>query len=171
MTPRQKLERQILLSAVHTSYEKGLNVHAFFKTRDHMVGEDLVQDTFLKTWTYLAKGGKIHLMKSFLYHILNHLIIDEYRKRKTVSLDMLVEKGIEVPSIEYSNTFADMLDGKGLILLLQKLPPKYKKILHMRYIQDLSILEISILTNETKNSITVQIHRGLEKLKILYAHN
>lgn len=33
-------------------------------------------------------------MKAFPYHVLNNLIVDEYRKRKTASLDDLLEKGV-----------------------------------------------------------------------------
>ncbi len=40
----------------------------------------------------------------------------------------------------------------------------------MKYMQDLSLKEISILTGQSKNTIAVQLHRGLEKLKILYKH-
>ena len=77
MTGKQELKIKIDLTAAHISFEKGLNVHAFFKTNNHATGEDLVQDTFKKTRIYLARGGKIDLMKAFLYHILNNLIIDE----------------------------------------------------------------------------------------------
>lgn len=49
------------------------------------------------------KGGKIDAMKAFLYHILNNLIVDEYRKRKTVSLDLLLEKGFDPGESELKN--------------------------------------------------------------------
>lgn len=95
MTPKQKKEQDVVLTTAHHDYEKGLNVHAFFKTHNHATGEDLVQDTFIKTWSYLARGGKIDIMKAFLYHVLNNLIVDQYRKHKTTSLDVLLEKGFE----------------------------------------------------------------------------
>ena len=95
MTPLQEKEQRIILGQAHDEFEKGLNTRAFFKVSDHAIGEDLVQETFMKTWSYLVKGGKIDVMKAFLYHVLNNLIVDEYRKRKTTSLDVLLEKGFE----------------------------------------------------------------------------
>lgn len=95
MTLKKEKQQQSLLTSAHHEYEKGLNAHAFFKVNNRATGEDLVQETFMKTWVYLVKGGKIDVMKSFLYHILNNLIVDEYRKRKTSSLDVLLEKGYE----------------------------------------------------------------------------
>ena len=109
-------------------------------------------------------------MKAFLYHVLNHLIIDEYRKRKTSSLDGLLEKGFEPVTRYDSDKLINILDGKSAILLISQLPETYQKMMKMRYVQLLTIKEISILTGLTKNAVTVKTHRGLEKLKILYAH-
>ena len=39
----------------------------------------------------------------------------------------------------------------------------------MRYVDDLSLEEIACATGKTKNAIAVQLHRGLEKLKLLYS--
>jgi RNA polymerase sigma-70 factor (ECF subfamily) len=167
MTPTQETQHSKTLTGAHHDFEKGLNAYAFFKTSDYGVGEGLVQDTFLKTWRYLVKGGKIDVMRAFLYHILNNLIVDEYRKHKTTSLDSLVEKGFE-PSDDSQKHLLSMLDGKAAILLIQRLPVAYQKVMRMRYVQDLSLNEISLITGQSKNTIAVQAHRGLEKLKVLY---
>ncbi|MBX9906275.1 sigma-70 family RNA polymerase sigma factor [Patescibacteria group bacterium] len=167
MTPKQQKKLQKELSVAHFDHQKGLGTHAFFKVGDRAVSEDLVQDTFLKTWKYLVKGGKVHTMKAFLYHILNHLIVDEYRKRKTTSLDLLLEKGFEPLSVSFEDPVA-IFDAKASLLLIHKLPLKYQKIMRMRYVQDLSLKEIALLTGQSRNTIAVQAHRGLIKLKELY---
>lgn len=167
MTPKQKTQREEKLTVAHHDYEKGMNSYAFFKVNNRVTSQDLVQDTFIKTWHYLVKGGKIGLMKPFLYHILNHLIIDEYRKHKTTSLDVLIEKGFE-PSVDHSENIFNVFDGKAALLFIKYLPIKYAKVMRMRYAQDLSIREISLITGQSKNAVTVQIHRGLVKLKLLY---
>ncbi len=176
MTSKQETERRAILTTAHHDFEKGLNLRAFFKMHDHAAGEDLVQDTFLKTWKYLVKGGKIDVMKSFLYHILNNLIIDEYRKKKnqTASLDAMTDEGFEpsadsVSGLTASERLMNALDGKTALLLIQRLPETYRKVMRMKYVQDLSIKEMSLITGQTKNAIAVQMHRGLEKLKLLYS--
>jgi len=158
MTPKQKILQQALLTTAHHDYNKGLNSHAFFKLQDHAMGEDMVQDTFLKTWGYLVKGGKIETMKAFLYHILNNLIIDEYRRRKyrMTSLEDLIEKGFE-PSNSDHERLIDFLDGKDAFLLIARLPLAYQKIMRMRFVQNLSLSEISLITGQTKNNISVRV--------------
>jgi RNA polymerase sigma-70 factor (ECF subfamily) len=133
------------------------------------MGEDLVQDTFMKTWSYLVKGGKIDVMKAFLYHVLNNLIVDEYRKKKTFSLDVLLEKGFE-PGKDHTERLIDILDSKSAVLLIQQLPERYRKVMRMRHVQDLTLAEMSLITGQSKNTLAVQLHRGLEKLKLLYHH-
>jgi RNA polymerase sigma-70 factor (ECF subfamily) len=92
--------------------------------------------------------------------------VDEYRKRKTTSLDALLEKGFE-PSASYSGIPFNALDEKSTLLLIQRLPEKYQKVMRMRYLQDMSLKEMSLITGQSKNTIAVQVHRGLEKLKAL----
>jgi len=164
---KQKNERDTIMATAYYDHKKGLNAYAFFKVHDRSTGEDLVQDTFLKTWKYLVKGGKIDLMKAFLYHILNNLIVDQYRKKKSASLDALLEEGFE-PVNEESGNLYNFIDGKAAVLLIQYLPAGYQKIMRMRYVQDLSLKEISLLTGQTRNAVAVRTHRGLEKLKLLY---
>lgn len=156
-----------IIRTAHQDFEKKLSVYAFFKTHNLATSQDLVQETFIKTWKYLVKGGDVVTMKAFLYHILNNLIIDEYRKKKTTSLDILLEKGYE-PSVDDSERFFDFLDGKSLILLISKLPPKYQKVINMKYVQFLSLEEMALILGKSKNSVAVDAHRGLEKLKVIY---
>ena len=170
MKPKQKAQQQRALTSAHREYGKGLNSYAFFKTNSHEIGEDLVQDTFMKTWAYLIKGGKIDVMKAFLYHVLNNLIVDEYRKHKATSLDVLIEKGFDPGNNESLELLTNSLDSKAAVLLIQQLPETYRKVMTMRYAQDLSLKEISLITGKTKNAVAVQLHRGLEKFKILYGH-
>jgi RNA polymerase sigma-70 factor (ECF subfamily) len=168
MTPTQVTAQRAVLSHAHNDFNKSLNSYASFKVSSQQTGEDLVQDTFIKTWSYLVKGGKIDSMKAFLYHVLNNLIIDEYRRRKNTfsSLDTLLDKGFE-PGVDNSNQMINMLDSRSAALLIAKLPPIYRHIMSMRYIQDLSLKEMSNSTGRTENTIAVQLHRGISKMKVL----
>ncbi len=167
MTFRQELQQRAMFTSGFQAYQKGLNLHAFFKVHDRALGEGLVQDTFMKTWLYLAKGGRVDTMKAFLYHVLNNLIVDEYRKRKTVSLDVLLEKGFE-PGNDDSESVMNVLDGKSAMILINNLPERYQKVMKMRYLRDLSLEEMALITGKSKNTMAVQAHRGLKMLKTLH---
>lgn len=159
MTPAETL------AAAYQNYEKKMKRYAAYKVHDPMASEDLVQDTFMKTWMYLAKGGKVATMKSFLYHILNNLIVDEYRKHKTFSLDVLLEKGFE-PRDNQSERLFNFLDGKAAVSSIKCLPRKYQKVMRMRYVKGLSLSEMASLSGQSRNTMAVQAHRGVQKLRL-----
>ena len=169
MTQRQVAEMRTVLTEAHKNYRRGLNLYAFLKINNQATSEDLVQDAFLKTWKYLMRGKKINAMRAFLRHVFDNIIIDEYRKRKTVSLDLLLGKGFEPTSTDYSpQRLFNTLDGKMALLLTKKLPKIYQQVLHLRYEEGLSLKEIAHLTNQSINTVAVQIHRGLRGLRKLY---
>lgn len=151
----------------YNMYKKVLATHAYYKINDSMISEDLVQETYLKTWAYLVKGGKIEKMKAFLYHVLNNLIVDQYRKHKETSLDFLLEKGYE-PDFNNSDALTNILDGRSAFILIEKLPESYKEVMKMKYVQDLSLEEMALITGKSRNTLAVRLHRGTQKLKALY---
>lgn len=155
------------MTSAYSEYQSGLSKRALYKTNDTEMSQDLVQTTFLKTLMYLQKGGKIDTMRSFLNHVLNDLIVDEYRKKRALSLDMMLEKGYE-PNYDDHERTINVIDGREVILLIPSIPKKYRVIVQLRYLQSLSLKEIALITNQSPNTVAVQAHRGLCKLKTLY---
>jgi RNA polymerase sigma-70 factor (ECF subfamily) len=166
-TPKITPEHLETFQQAYEMYKKVLSSHAYYKVNDHMISEDLVQETYLKTWAYLVKGGKIEKMKAFLYHVLNNLIVDQYRKHKESSLDFLLEKGFE-PDFDNTEAVNNTLDGRNAFNLIEKLPESYREVMKMKYVQDLSLEEMSELTGKSRNTLAVRLHRGTQKLKALY---
>lgn len=164
----KKISNDKILADAYRDFVRELSRYANIKVRNAALTDDLVQTTFMKTWLYLLKAGKIELMRAFLYRVLNHLIIDEYRRKKALSLDLLVAKGLQVAATNAENIF-NAIDGKALVPLIKELPPKYRGVLTMRYAQDFSIREMSAVTHQSPRTVSVQLHRGLAKLRRLYA--
>lgn len=175
--PLTAIQRTLLNTSfdlAHFNFQKGLNVHAFFKLSSRERGEDLVQDTFLKTWKFLNSGGEILFIKSYLYRVLNNLIIDEYRKKKTESLDNLIEKNFDFQSHfnrDNKNSCNNVFDGNLAMQMIRSLPQPYKKVMNMKFMDELSNQEIAIKTGQSVKTASMQTYRGLEKLKKLYFKN
>jgi len=154
--------------SVYEMYSDSLFRRGFFKLSSRDLAKDVLQDTFMKTWQYIKKGGTINDMKSFIYRTHNNLIIDEYRKKKPESLDLLHDdKGIDFGENNLEALY-NKIDGEKALLLLNKLPTEYRDVIFMKYVEELTIQEIASLTNESPNNISVRLHRGLEKARKLY---
>jgi RNA polymerase sigma-70 factor, ECF subfamily len=144
-----------------------------FKLSDREKAKDIVQDVFMRTWMYISKNGKIDNFRAFLYKTANNAVIDEYRKRgkkdiKLESLEILSESGYD-PGFDDSDSLIDKIDGEQAMELIKELPEIYAESLFLRYVENKSISEIAEITNQTKNTVSVQINRGLKKLKIIIA--
>ena len=87
------MEKEFL--EAYEKYADALFRYCYFRLSDEEKAKDVVQDTFLKTWDYIAQGKSITEMSAFLYRVARNCIVDQYRKRKTTSLDRLQEKGFE----------------------------------------------------------------------------
>lgn len=151
--------------------------HAFFRISNRDRAQELTQEAFLKTWDFLRKGGDVHDFKSFLYRILNNLIIDEYRKKKSSSLDEILEDdtgAFEARMSEGSrmDTEAELDEkvmGARIRERISELPAMYREAVTMRFIDELTPKEIAEMLGESENVISVRIHRGVSKLKQLCA--
>lgn len=140
--------------------------YAYFKVSDRDLAKDLVQDVLVSAWGYVRESRKVDSFKSLFFRILHNRIIDFYRKKKFSSLEAIVENGFDV-SIDTRTSLIDELDGRRAMEYIQHLPEKFRDVLFMRYVEDLSVQEIAAITNDSNNTVTVRIHRGLEKLRML----
>lgn len=159
-------------------YSDELFRHASLRMKDRDRALELVQECFLKTWEYTRKGEEIRELRPFLYRTLRHLIIDEYRRKKSVSLEAMAEAGeMQVEDMlptDESNTLeaaVDRFDGARALAALRSLPDAYREALTLRYVDGLSPGEISSIVGETENAVSVRIHRGLKKLKVILEAN
>lgn len=152
-------------------YADALFRHAVYRLSDRERAIEIVHDTFTKVWGYIRSGHDIESYKPFLYKVLNNLIIDEYRRRKELSLDaILSEEGVDEGTFPelYEGGIEEItftLDAKKASELLGEIPIVYREVLTYRFVDGLGPKEISELIEESENVVSVRIHRGLKILR------
>jgi RNA polymerase sigma-70 factor (ECF subfamily) len=147
-------------------YSKGLLRYCMLRVSSQDKAIDIVQESFVRVWWYLLNGKHIENDKSFLYTTARHLIIDEYRKKKTVSLESLYATQDVILIEHYDNEYT-LAEIAYMLRNLSHLPPLYSTILAMRYIDDYSVKKIAKLLSVSENIVSVRIHRGIEKMRII----
>jgi RNA polymerase sigma-70 factor (ECF subfamily) len=158
-------KREIFTKA-YEEHSRPLFKFCLYKLSNKEKAKDLVSDTFFRAWQYIERGNHIENEKSFLYTTARHLIIDEYRKKKCMSLDQLVASGFEISQTSEQEIY-NHIDGVMLLKEINKLPKGYNEIITMRYINDCSVRDIAKALKNTENNISVKIHRGVGKLRVL----
>lgn len=151
--------------------------HAYFRVSDRERAKDLVQDTFMRAWEYIARGEEIQQWKPFLYRVLGNLIIDEYRKKKANSLDDMLERDdvsedlFEDLSAGGLDEVISALDAARLAELIHELPDTYREVIILRFVDGLSPKEIADFADVSENVISVRVHRGLKQLKEIFEYH
>ncbi len=156
-------------------YNDELFRHCSIRLSDRERAVELTQECFLRTWEYIERGETVDDFRPFLYRTLRNLIIDEYRRKKSYSLEAMLE-GREETDVETlmpqdeSNTLESAIgrfEGIRALEALKLLPDLYREVLTLRYVESLSPKEIADIIDESENAVSVRIHRGLKRLRIL----
>jgi len=168
--------RHILMSSHETmlleAYDRFADAifrHCYFRVSDREKAKELMQETFLKAWQSICDGQEVKSIKSYLYRIANNLIIDHYRKKKDISLDILQDEGFD-PGVDEREQLENFIAGKSAMTLLENLTEPYRQVVVMRYVDDYSVSEIAEVLEVSPNVVSVRLNRALRKLRSLYTH-
>ncbi len=140
----------------------------FLKVNSKEVAEDLTAETFTRAWKVFEKKykGKEYPFepKSFCYKTARNIVIDYYRKkglRQIVSTDSVSLPGKE----DLESQMAVNSDMEMVMKAIKSIKGDYQDIIIWRYLDELSISEISQLVNKSEGTTRVMVHRAMESLK------
>ena len=158
-----------------TKYKDKVYNIAFSFTSNFNESEDIAQNAFIKAYVNLDSFKGDSAFSTWLYRItLNECFNGiKKRKKKHISFDMPIIEGEDI-------TLKDILTDKNAdteqILLseeiqymvrsaLMELPEKYRMIVTLRDIEDMSYEEISKILKISMNKVKVWLFRARKKLK------
>lgn len=164
----QKVDEKAFLKAYEVFAPK-LFRHIYFRINSKEDAEDLTAQVFLKTWVYLRDArNEIRDLKNFLYRIAHNLVVDYYRKR--VRAPFAINKEFEnkffydKDIVQEINSQEEFKAVRGAVCKLKK---DFRDVVVLRYVDDLSIEEISQITNKSKNAIYITLSRAIKELQII----
>ena len=135
---------------------------------------DEVDDLVQETWLRVMERGRSYDGRSrfepWLFTVARHLTIDYLRRRREVSLDSEDEgkPGAMPPVSSALSPFALAArteDAERLASALQGLQPIYREALVLRFIEDLSLQEISAVVGAPVATVAARVYRGLAALR------
>ncbi len=134
--------------------------------------EDLTMEAFAKAFKSLHKFKKDFTFSTWLFRIATNNTIDFIRKKKlkTMSLDTSYTDDNGTPvSFDVKDANLDPQEEaikKQKIELVQmfvtKLPPKYQRLVRLRYFKEYSYAEIAQELDAPLGTIKAQLHRARE---------
>jgi RNA polymerase sigma-70 factor (ECF subfamily) len=136
--------------------------------------EDLTIEAFAKAFRNMRKFKKDYTFSTWLFRIATNNAIDFIRKKKleTMSLDTSFKDDsgeavkIDVEDNEL-NPMEETIKSQKIELIrifVDKLPPKYQRLVKLRYFDELSYDEIARELEAPLGTVKAQLHRARELL-------
>jgi len=158
-------------SYFYDKYVNRIYRYVYIKLSDSHQAEDLTQDIFLKVWQHMVDKKHIRSFQAFIFRIARNSVIDFYRKNQRLDLSLEDTSAEDDPNLQTESTTEGHIDKsfdlEKLLGLIKKLKDEYQEVIFLRYVEDLSIDEMSQVLQKDKRNVRVILHRAMNKLKQL----
>lgn len=139
-------------------YSDGVFRFILKNIKDEDEAKDIVQDTYEKLWIKAAEVSFLKV-KSYLFSIAYHTMIDKIRKNKRIT-----------SVSEYSDfvgSYSGQYNGLSEVLneALGRLPEVQRSVILLRDYEGYAYDEIAEITNLSESQVKVYIYRGRVALK------
>lgn len=136
--------------------------------------EDIAQEAFVRAYINLHSYDQKRKFSTWIYRIATNLCIDRIRKKKpdyyldaevagTDGLDMYSQIAADEKLPE--DVVAQMELQERIQYEISRLPDKYRSVIVLKYIEELSLQEISEILDMPLGTVKTRIHRGREALR------
>lgn len=129
--------------------------YCYFKIRHRELAEDITQETFLRFFEYNSEMNKDEAMR-FLYTVARNLCVSEYRRRQSQPLK---------DEIKSTDTEDTILISVAVQTALMKLDSSDRKLLLLRYVNEIPVSVIGKLQGISRFSVRCKIMRAVKNFK------
>lgn len=155
-------------------YKKAVYFMILKMIRDADDAEDLTMEAFAKAFRNLERFKKDYTFSTWLFRIATNNTIDFIRKKKlkTMSLNNTLSddsgNAVNIDVEDDDNNPQDQFIRSQRIdmvrIFVDKLPAKYRKLVQLRYFDELSYEEIAQELEKPLGTVKAQLHRSRELL-------
>jgi RNA polymerase sigma factor (sigma-70 family) len=155
-------------------YKKAVYFMILKMIRDADDAEDLTMEAFAKAFRNLERFKKDYTFSTWLFRIATNNTIDFIRKKKlkTMSLNTSMSddggNSVNIDVEDDDNNPQDEFIRSQRIemvrIFVDKLPAKYRKLVQLRYFDELSYEEIAQELDKPLGTVKAQLHRSRELL-------
>jgi len=149
-------------------YEPKLLRYAVYLIHDHALAQDVVQDTFIKTYRNLRGYKPKYKFSSWIYRIAHNEAMSAVRKQRHIAQDVDIEtvEDLGKDSAIIREIDQTILRGK-MQACLDEIEAKYREVLMLQYYENMQYAEIADVLHVPPSTVGVWSSRGKARLKKL----
>ena len=154
-----------------SKYQRQVHAHAWRKTRDFHIAEDITQETFLQVYQRLETLEDPTLFPKWIYTIVDRLCIAWFRKNRIQTESLEEIHILEIEADTYSQHVAAehaKATTETQRDLVKRLLTKLKdsgEIITLHYFEEMTSSEIGEFLGVSENTIKSRLHRARQRLK------
>ncbi len=145
----------------------------FYRTRSRMDAEDLTQEIFMKAFSGLNRLKEADKFKSWLFRIAANRVNDFHRRKKFQQMvDIFRDEDLEMAEKPEADARPDALEDimkrqfwDEVNSLLNRLSRMERKVFMFRFLDHLSIREISEVMKRNESTVKTFLYRALQKFR------
>jgi RNA polymerase sigma factor (sigma-70 family) len=145
-------------------------VHRFIYTRvgNREDAEDLTSQIFLKASTQLDSSRTEASVASWLFTVARTVLADHWRRYYRAPVPLELNDNLAAHPTETETGSASTAGSERVVqAVLQALPPRYQRVLELRFLEGYSIDEAAEEMNVTPGNLKVLQHRALARAAAL----
>ncbi len=142
-------------------YHKPLLRFAYKLAADRDIANDAVQDTWIKSTSSIRRLKDPRAYKSWLYRSVKWRVVDIQRQRIKRNEQQYPS---EIENLEVKQNIT-IEDKDELSVAINQLPPVEKQIIHLFYLDEMTLIEISIVLEIAVGTVKSRLNRARKMLK------
>ena len=151
------------IEEIYKNHSNAVYKYLFCLTNNEDLSEDLTQETFAIAVKEINKFKGDCKVSVWLCQIAKHLWFKELKKKqKNISIQE-IEDLADTQTVE--EIFFKKEEKLQLFKNMQKLEPKFRELIYLRMVGNLSFAEIGEILGKTANWARVNFYRAKQKIK------
>jgi len=153
-------------------YKEPLTNFIYYYLGNRLDAEDVVQETFIRLYKKKEMYRKVAKFSTWIYTIASNLAKTELRKRKRKRVLSLSKIGYEDKDFEIPDSLSqpdkiveNNMEMKFIKGEIDKLPARFKEVVILRDIEQLSYEEISDILKIPIGTVKSRVNRGRSRLQ------
>lgn len=154
-----------LIEELYDELHKDVYHFSLYFTNNKQDAEDITQDTFIKAMKNIHQLKDLNKRKTWILSIARNTAVDLIRKQKLINL---LPRALPIPQQDsYANDtrLINQENWHSIQNALLKLSPKYRSIIILRALKEMSVKETADIVGCSDLKVRVDFHRALKKLK------
>ena len=155
-------------SLIYKEFFEKLYVYGLKLGFNDEVCKDAIQDVFYTIFTSRKKLNHVENIEFYLFRCLKNRLFDQYNKEVMTDIlnhDEVILDSNELIIEQIIKNEAEMQMKNTVNLLFKKLTRKQRKVIHYKYVLNLTYNEIAIIMDISPDAVKKMVRRALDAMR------